>query len=684
MIASDLRAVRGWLLCGSLALCMAAIDPVAAQDQAGPTPWRLAQAVTTTPLPTLEIGPPPNAKPPEKLQNQPGSAAPLRDPAEKQLQLRIDPQTGAPLTAGALKAREANEAGEATPAPESRRLQPRRLIVPRAQTERPAVEAAPKPKQEPTAEEIVIERLARPDPGSIGVLEVEGGGLGHDMWAGSERALVLRLLPALPVASRSATVRDLSRRLLLTTARAPQGLGDSTELLRQRVSLLWAAGWAGDATALLRVVPPVAEHPALDAIRLDIQLAAGRHEDACTLARNMRERQATPALKKAAAFCLAMAGRTAQLDLYEQVLYADGIEDPAFFRLLAQLAGREPVEPVDLPSSAMSPLYLAMLQATDRPPPDAALDGGSAAALRGLALAPGAQPHLRAEAAELAAERGILTLDELRQLYLSLPIAAASEADPIAFAAEEPGALAAAALYRAIANSQNVEATLNLIEETWRHARARGRSDVVARALRPHIEAVQPVEVLAVYAAVTMRVLLRGGAMEAARGWFQELIRPARLGDPHAASAVLELAPLIYAADAGEQVAAPAQALSIWWRAQNDAAGGHSPAERALVLAMLESLERPMPDALWADAIGPAPMAVGPLPSVAMARQFEQAVAAGRKGETVLLALILLGNDGPQAVADTVLARIVSGLKRIGLNREAHALALESLLIRGF
>ena len=67
------------------------------------------------------------------------------------------------------------------------------------------------------------------------------------------------------MASRSATVRDLSRRLLLTTARAPQGLGDSTELLRQRVSLLWAAGWAGDATALLRVVPPVAEHPALDA-----------------------------------------------------------------------------------------------------------------------------------------------------------------------------------------------------------------------------------------------------------------------------------------------------------------------------------------------------------------------------------------------------------------------------------
>lgn len=668
MIASAARAALFGLAFGGLATGITA----------APLPLLAQTSQSSTPLPSLQIGPPPDAKPPEQPQGQaPAQPRPTGRP-EQQLQLRVDPNTGRPLTAEELETRE-SQTVEPQPAP--RKLQPRRLIVPRPQSApAPVQQVAPRPEPEP--QDIVIERLERPDFDSIGVLDAAQGGLGIDMWAGSERALVARLLPALPTRSRSAAVNGLSRRLLLSAAAAPRGGGNSAPLLYARIGKLHEAGWFQDTAALLRVVPPAAEDPSLDAIRLNLLLSTGHRQEACALARNMLESAPTPTLKKTAAFCLAAEGRTAEVDLYEQVLYADGIEDPPFYRLLGQLAGREPVEDFQLP--APSPLHLAMLLATDRSPSEVVLEQGGPHGIWALAMAPRAEPRLRAEAAEIAAERGIISLETLRSIYRELPLTAEQEADPLAFAVSGPGALVAASFYRAIAGSQNVEASLNLIEEAWRHAGSRGRGNVVAAAIGPHAAGIQPVEELSVYATITMRVLLRAGDLEAARAWFEAMIRPARHSDPHAAAAILEMAPLIYVADIGDRVPVPAQALSIWWRQQNEADTGPAPHDRALLLALLEALRRPVPEALWLDSFDTTVVQSGAAPVPAVARQLRLAAAAGRRAEAALLSLTILGDDGPQSTADTVLVQLVDALMQAGLARDAHALAVESLLMRGF
>lgn len=640
-------------------------------------------AQTTAPLPTLQLGPPPDAKPPERPQGQTPAKRQGQGRPEQQLQLRADPDTGRPLTARELQQRESQTQIEPRP-PAAQKLQPRRLIVPRAQAtpaQAPSPAQSSAPRAEPEAD-IVIEQLARPDLNSIGVLDAGQGGLGVDMWAGSERLLAVRLLPTLPTKSRSAAVRGLSRRLLLSAAASPQGQGDSGALLHARIEKLFAAGWLQDTGALLQVVPPAADNPSLDAIRLDLLLITGHRREACTLARNLLENAPTAHLKKIAAFCLAAEGRTAEVDLYEQVLYADGIEDPPFYRLLGQLAGREPVEEFELPTP--SPLHLAMLLATDQAPSEVALQEGSAHAIWALAMAPRAEPRLRAEAAEIAAERGIISLDVLRTIYRELPLTAEQESDPVTYAASETGALAAASFYRAIADSQNVEASLNLIEEAWRHASARGRTDIVSAAIAPEVAAIQPLEELSVYANITMRVLLRAGEMDAALTWFEAMIRPARQSDPHAAAAVLEVAPLIYAADVNNRVPAPAQALSIWWREQNASDSSPAPHDRGFLLALLEVLQRPVPDSLWLDSLNTTVTQMGAVPTSAVLRQLQLAAAASRRAETALLVLAILGDDGPQGTADAVLVQLVDALMQAGLIEDAHILALESLLKRGF
>ncbi|MBT4739762.1 MAG: hypothetical protein HOO09_05195 [Rhodospirillaceae bacterium] len=59
------------------------------------------------------------------------------------------------------------------------------------------------------------------------------------------------------------------------------------------------------------------------------------------------------------------------------------------------------------------------------------------------------------------------------------------------------------------------------------------------------------------------------------------------------------------------------------------------------------------------------------------------AAEEGRLGETVLLALIALDDDGPSGSSPIVLARVISALMTVGLEQDARRIAVEASLIQG-
>ena len=61
-----------------------------------------------------------------------------------------------------------------------------------------------------------------------------------------------------------------------------------------------------------------------------------------------------------------------------------------------------------------------------------------------------------------------------------------------------------------------------------------------------------------------------------------------------------------------------------------------------------------------------------------------RAAADGRRGEVVLLSLLLLGDAGPGMSDTTTLGGIVDALGSVGLVKEAGAVAFEGLLGLGF
>jgi hypothetical protein len=105
------------------------------------------------------------------------------------------------------------------------------------------------------------------------------------------------------------------------------------------------------------------------------------------------------------------------------------------------------------------------------------------------------------------------------------------------------------------------------------------------------------------------------------------------------------------------------------------------PAEAALLLVLLSGLGEDVPQALWASSFAPPHQAA--VPSAALWLDQQRAVTEKRVGETVLTSLILARNGDRLTGEPIVLARIVAGLKLIGLDREARALAVEAALDAG-
>lgn len=62
--------------------------------------------------------------------------------------------------------------------------------------------------------------------------------------------------------------------------------------------------------------------------------------------------------------------------------------------------------------------------------------------------------------------------------------------------------------------------------------------------------------------------------------------------------------------------------------------------------------------------------------------ELAEAAQAGRKGETILRALIVLGAGGPADAHPASVIEAVAALSRVGLTAEASALALEAALAR--
>ncbi|MGE0652516.1 MAG: hypothetical protein AB7P12_12315 [Alphaproteobacteria bacterium] len=569
---------------------------------------------------------------------------------------------------------------------------------------------------------IKVDTLGEIDPNSVGLLDAGGGGFGVAMWKGTPRSLVAALLPAMPAVPHSAVARDLHRRLLLSAAESPVGNSpkDRPSLLAMRIDRLLAQGDMDAAQGLLRVLPQRLDESAIARARADVAFLTNDNAGACAAVGGQLGQQGTDFWRKAQVFCQLLAGDAVGAGIGAGLLQEQGVEDAPFFALQRTLAGEKGIDFSSLAGlDKVGPLHIAMMRAARVQLPPAVLASGSPAVLRTVALSPNADLDTRLEAAEQAEMHGALKTETLRQLYLSISFLPEELSDALSASEKLSGPRGRALLYHAARGQSDVSAQAKIIAGAFASARKHGRLPTTIRVLAPVLTGIEPRRNLAWFAVDAGSALYFMGAFDAAAQWVAlAKAEPAPAGNrakvespqgspglpsdvalwPFAQLSALKPklaegnAPSLAAAGPGGIVTAPLvtvkssegfdeAAFERWWKAAEAFGAEVRAAKAARILALVDALGAQVGDEAWARLLAapaPAPVAVTMPPSGLMAG-LRRAAAGGRVGETVLIALTVLGTERPSVLDVRVLAPVVQALRLVGLDESARRLAVEAI-----
>ena len=526
----------------------------------------------------------------------------------------------------------------------------------------PAPDALPpaqptEPGVQPAATLGVAQPTPAPDAGAPGLLDDSNAGLGSNIWQGSSGAHLVSLMPKLPAPQTEPSLRDLQLRLLLTKAPGPNAGNGIDTLVPLRAERLHAMGFSAEAMLLTKGAANAAPADAEGAF--ETALTA---QDADTACAKVDEVVAGPQVldlywRKALLFCQIQRGQNDQaslgLDLIREMPDKDA-NTKDFISLSSLLLG-ETKKKAKLAGNPDPLLAAMMLKAGMKPksvpsaePPKPAGLAGAAAAARDASL----PLDTRIEAAELAFAGGLVSVDELIGLYRQ----AQFTGDPLQMP-DSP--MMRAQLYQAADQAFDPARRAEFVQRALETARARGTYFVQGAVYRPIADRITPSPNLAWFAPEAARLMFWSGNVERGGFWLN-LAQGAAVGQPEIARALPGLQ--ILAQMAGLTGNYDADPVMTW----QQTGGNPAIAER------LRSIEAGlgMPG-------GIAPVAGGEAAAIGEAAQ------GGRRGETVLLALVALGGHGLAGADSATLAQSLGGLNAVGLNDEARRIGLEAAILAG-
>ena len=505
-------------------------------------------------------------------------------------------------------------------------------------------------------------------------------------------------------------------------------------ILERRVAQLAAMGDWQNVRALVELVPLSAQTENILKIKTDLALIEGGVDSACAEAGERLYASEETYWQKVFAFCQLRDGNVAAAFLTVDLLREQGVEDPVFFWAAEIMAGNRPITPNGI--RTLTPLQLAMLRSAGRPFPSQLVRRGDATLLRVLAEA---EPlyiaeedddetivaerfrealDLRLDAAERAVSLGSLSPEVLRQLYrseifeedlieeelselelqidLPSPIAEQEPLLPVTDTEEDTQpefdlddfpvdtVLARARLFK-LAEAQAIPtAQAEVISRAIDFARAdRGRTgpDVATMGLiyAPLLKDLVPTGDLVWFAGNAARALIAAGELEDGNDWL-DLTRTYARTSIEAADVSAAMWPIERQLQPSLINRFTPLRLKRW---EETRPSSRLQSDKALILSTLTALGETVTNADWMSLMGREVSQTSDYPSPHIWNGLDNAANNQRIGETVLMALIALGEEGPAGASPIVLSHVMTTLVRIGLEEEARRFAVEAAIIHG-
>ena len=538
----------------------------------------------------------------------------------------------------------------------------------------------PEPAQPASAESgIEVGALDAIDPDAAGVLLPGVTRYPGDLWSGSRRARVEALLPRLPVAAPSAAMRHLALALLTSPATPPAGQGEPGALVLARAERLTAMGARDAAVSLLQAAGPPGGADAIARIRNDGWLSALDYGSACERILG----KAGPGdsyWHRVRILCQAHAGLLEAATLGLELLFeTDASPDLVFDDAIYAMAGL--AEPVVDARADPTPLRVAAWRLAQLPIPVAAVASASPDVLTAIVGARESLPGTRLMAAERAEATGALTVEALRGLYREMAFSPEEHADALAQVETLEPALGRALMLQAIEAQTAPALRAELLAAALSLAEAQGAYGTAARALAHLVRTVPPQPEHGWFSGAAGRALAAAGDRDAAAGWYA-LASDEAPRDAEAARAAVRLWPLMLLN--AEQIHVKEAPFEVWLALRAEEGERSVALVRANWLVVLaDALGGQIDPEVWDRLLAEGRPMASHAPAPALAHGLRSAAEGGQLGESVLMALLMLGDGGPAAAGLATVGPVVSGLISVGLRDEARAIALEAALAAG-
>ena len=509
--------------------------------------------------------------------------------------------------------------------------------------------------------------LAPADNSWLGTLG-DSSALPQEMWNGTPRAFVTAALPQLG-ATNSPALQDLARRLLLSNAASPRGQDspDRPSLAALRLDRLEALGQVAGALAIMDELPDESTADNLDRARVELRFAANDPDGACHAVNERMGRYQSNWWDRALIACQALSGDSGKAALGLSLLREQKAPPDPVFDALIEVIGGQARKIDKLPDP--TPMRMALFAATKLPLPTDALNSAGPAALHLYATNSAVPVERRLAAAERAANYGALTAAELGELYQKFEFKPEEQAAVLRDPKPPSDAKGRAILYAVARSNAPTETRASAVASLLTEAKRRGGFLAMAQLVAPLLGDMRPESGPEGFAADGARALLVTGREGPAAAWIsasgaRELWLVARLAATPPLGATDENAPL--------------QQVFVTLISRNSSTG---PAQVGLLLSLLAAFDVPL------DALDPAPLLAPPheaqLPSAALWVGQRHAAADKRVGETLLASLLIAQAGDRLTLEPILLGRTIAGLLAIGLDAEAHALAVEAAISAG-
>ncbi len=549
--------------------------------------------------------------------------------------------------------------------------------------------------------------LDRLDPATIGLLTPSTGGLRADVWLGTAREKIEILFAMMPVATRSPAVNEIVNRVLLSATNLPLPAGATRlagrdpelaefidlGLLEVRLEKLAYGGKLSGLLSMLDRIPGELLSPAIQRLRVDAYLLDGDVAGACAASHNARSEDGAAYWLKVLSFCQALSGDEAGTSFSLSLLAETGEAPRYFVRLVEEVLdlalidaeGERTLAPApDMPTADLNALTLALLRTVGREVPFNVLDGAPPMVLRATVERADLPLDFRADAAEAAVVRGAVDGEILAKVFDAMSFTEGERESVIILAETEQGSRIDGLIYSMALEESDARKKADLVVLGWKRAGRQNTRSAVAPVLVRVVETISVTEEYISFAETAGRVSLFARRGDLAELWYAQVRSLAAKADLEATKALVNLWPLMIAADQGEMIPYSENILNLWRQSLSVLPSDEQYRRVGFFLGVIEALGYKVPSSYWDESLKAPKVDAGRAPSAPLWRQMLVASREEKRGETLLLSLAVIGEDGFSNYSNAALTSLIRALVDTGFEPEARTLAVEALIETGF